>query len=151
MLWATSPDIASPSLITSSSSSWGRRQNRPGRQWVIIGVPFGSRVVTCPVACVTDVGAGSWHDGSVFRGVSRHGHIGMDASLGMVLLLPLSKRFYRAALADGHDKAAASAMAATVGGHSLRAGFVTAAWPALLSRRSWSRRVTRGLKRRGRG
>ena len=34
---------------------------------------------------------------------------------------------FRAALEDGHDTKGAYALADTVGGHSLRAGFVTAA------------------------
>jgi integrase len=46
---------------------------------------------------------------------------------GHGIALAVKRGVYNAAIADGHDDATASAMAATVGGHSLRAGFVTAA------------------------
>ena len=61
------------------------------------------------------------------RHVSRHGHIGNTAITGHEIALAIKNAVYRAAIADGHDDATAKATAATVGGHSLRAGFVTAA------------------------
>jgi integrase len=94
----------------------------------IIGVPFGSRVLTCPVRALRAwLEASGITSGPVFRRVSRHGHIGSAAITGHGIALAVKQAVYRAALADGHDEATAKAMAATIGGHSLRAGFVTAA------------------------
>jgi integrase len=103
------------------------KSDQEGAGWVI-GVPFGSRVLTCPVRALRAwLEASGITSGPVFRRVSRHGHIGSSAITGHGIALAVKQAIYRAALADGHDEATAKAMAATVGGHSLRAGFVTAA------------------------
>jgi len=94
----------------------------------VIGVPFGSRVLTCPVRALRAwLEAAGITSGPVFRSVTRHGHIGSAAITGHGIALAVKQAVRRAALAEGHDEATASAIAATVGGHSLRAGFVTAA------------------------
>ena len=106
----------------------GRSKSDQEGSGVMIGIPFGSRVLTCPVRALRAwVEAAGFTSGPVFRGVSRHGHIGSSAITGHGIALVVKQAVYRAAFADGHDKAAASAMAASVGGHSLRSGFVTAA------------------------
>ena len=106
----------------------GRSKSDQEGSGLIIGIPFGSRVLTCPVRALRAwVEAAGITSGPVFRGVSRHGHIGSAAITGHGIALAVKQAVYRAALADGHDEAAASAIAATVGGHSLRAGFITAA------------------------
>jgi len=46
---------------------------------------------------------------------------------GHGIALVVKRAVFRSALADGHDLKTAYALADTVGGHSLRAGFVTAA------------------------
>jgi integrase len=46
---------------------------------------------------------------------------------GHGIALAIKRAVFRSAMADGLDATAAYALAATVGGHSLRAGFVTAA------------------------
>ncbi len=46
---------------------------------------------------------------------------------GHGIALAIKRAVYRAELATGHGEAEAMASAATVAGHSLRAGFVTAA------------------------
>ncbi len=106
----------------------GRSKSDQEGSGVIIGVPFGSRVLTCPVRALRGwLEAASITSGPVFRRVSRHGHIGSVAITGHGIALAVKQAVHRAALADGHAEAAASAMAASVGGHSLRAGFITAA------------------------
>ncbi len=86
----------------------------------VIGIPYGARPETCPVVAV-DV----WQNearisrGALFRYVTRHGYVGDDA------LNPgsIARIVKRAAAAAGIDSE-------TVSGHSLRAGFVTAACAA---------------------
>ena len=102
--------------------------DRSSAGFTISGVPFGSRVATCPVRALRAwLEASGITSGPVFRPVSRHGHVGSSAMTGHGIALAVKRGVYNAAIADGHDDATASAMAATVGGHSLRAGFVTAA------------------------
>jgi integrase len=106
----------------------GRSKSDQEGHGTIIGIPFGSRLQTCPVralrACLEAAGIS---DGPAFRAVTRHGHVGSSAITGHGIALAVKQAVYRSAILDGHDEDAATAMAATVGGHSLRAGFVTAA------------------------
>jgi len=106
----------------------GRSKSDQEGNGAIIGVPFGSRLQTCPVRALRAwLEASGITVGPIFRGVSRHGHIGSAGITGHGIALAIKQAVYRAALTDGHDEAAALVLAATVGGHSLRAGFVTAA------------------------
>ena len=106
----------------------GRSKSDQEGQGAIVGVPFGSRVLTCPVRALRAwLDAAGITSGPVFRRVSRHGLAGSEAITGHGIALAIKQAVRRAALADGHDEATAAAMVATVGGHSLRAGFVTAA------------------------
>jgi integrase len=94
----------------------------------VIGVPFGSHVETCPVRALRAwLEAAGTTSGAVFREVTRHGRIGDTPLTGRAIARTVKRAVYNAALADGHDAESASALAATVAGHSLRAGFVTAA------------------------
>jgi integrase len=94
----------------------------------VIGVPFGSHAETCPVRAMRAwLEAAGITGGPVFRSISRHGRIGATPIAGKVIALAVKRAVFRSALADGHDKRTAYALADTVGGHSLRAGFVTAA------------------------
>jgi hypothetical protein len=62
-----------------------------------------------------------------FPGKFRVPHSGKTSIAGKVIALAVKRAVFRAALVDGHDKRTAYALANTVGGHSLPAGFVTAA------------------------
>lgn len=94
----------------------------------VIGVPFGSHAETCPVRALR-----AWLDisgipsGPVFRRITRHGHIGDAPMTGHGIALVVKRAVFRSALAEGLTLKDAYALADTVGGHSLRAGFVTAA------------------------
>jgi integrase len=106
----------------------GRSKSDQEGQGAVIGVPFGSHAETCPVRALR-----AWLDvagitsGPVFRSITRHGHISKSAMTGHGIALAVKRAVFRSALADGHDKRSAYALADTVGGHSLRAGFVTSA------------------------
>lgn len=94
-----------------------RSKTDPDGQGRRIGVPYGSHPTTCPVRALR-----AWREllgvegGPLFRPVSRHGHIG-DGRLSDRAVPLIIKR---AAARAGLDPARYS-------GHSLRAGFVTAA------------------------
>jgi site-specific recombinase XerD len=83
----------------------------------IIGIPYGSNPVTCPVR--------AWRawlevlritEGAAFRPVDRHGHIGITRLSGQAVALVLKRHAARAGLDPGE-----------VAGHSLRAGLATSA------------------------
>jgi len=83
----------------------------------IIGIPFGSNPVTCPVrAWRAWLEVSGITEGAAFRPVDRHGHIGGARLSGQAVALVLKRRASRAGL-DADD----------VAGHSLRAGLATAA------------------------
>ena len=90
-----------------------------------IGIPFGSTPETCPVRAVrawlTEAGI---TEGPLFRSVTRHGGLGARLSGRAV-----------ARIVQGHA-AAVGLEAAQFGGHSLRAGFATAAAQAGKSERA---------------
>ncbi len=106
----------------------GRSKSDQEGKGAVIAVPFGSQVTTCPIrslrAWLAEAGI---EQGPVFRPITRHGRIGTDAMTGHGIALAVKRAVYRAELATGHSEAEAMASAATVAGHSLRAGFVTAA------------------------
>lgn len=89
-----------------------------------VGIPYGSRLETCPVRSTR-----SWFDnagicrGPVFLAINRHGHIKGRLTGASVALIV--KRYAAAAGLD----------AALFAGHSLRAGFATAAALAGVSER----------------
>jgi integrase len=106
----------------------GKSKSDQEGEGAILGVPFGSHTETCPVRALrTWLEASGIVTGPVFRRVTRHGHIGSEAMTGHGIALAVKRAVFRAALADGLSKREAYAVADTVGGHSLRAGFVTAA------------------------
>jgi integrase len=82
-----------------------------------VAIPFGGHEDTCPVRALRAwIEAASIEDGPVFRPVNRHGQVGAERLTGRGVALVVKQ--YIGAL--GKDTAAYS-------GHSLRAGFVTAA------------------------
>ena len=105
----------------------GRSKSDQEGDGAVIGVPFGSHAETCPVRALR-----AWLDvagitsGRVFRPVTRHGHIGADAMSPHAIAIAVKRAVFRSALAEGYSKKDAYSLADTVGGHSLRAGFVTA-------------------------
>jgi integrase len=106
----------------------GKSKSDQEGQGAVIGVPFGSHAETCPVRAMRAwLEVGAIASGPVFRRVTRHGHVGTEAMTGHGIALAVKRAVFRAALADGYSKREAYALADTVGGHSLRAGFVTAA------------------------
>jgi len=106
----------------------GQSKSDQEGEGAVIGVPFGSHAETCPVRALRAwLDAAAITSGPVFRRVTRHGHIGDAPMTGHGIALAVKRAVFRAALADGRDLKTAYALADTVGGHSLRAGFVTAA------------------------
>lgn len=82
-----------------------------------IAIPLGNDAETCPVRALTAwLGAAGIESGPVFRSVNRHGHVGASRLTGQVVALIVKQ--YMAAI--GKDTS-------TFAGHSLRAGFATAA------------------------
>jgi integrase len=91
-----------------------------------IGIPYGSRPITCPVRALQDwLSCGNIKAGPLFRPLDRHGNIQparfSDRGVARVV--------QRAALAAGLDPAAFA-------GHSLRAGLATSAAAAGVSERA---------------
>ena len=106
----------------------GRSKSDQESKGAVIGIPFGSHAETCPVRALRAwLDASGITSGPVFRSVTRHGHINKSAMTGHGIALAVKRAVFRTALADGYDKKAAYTLADTVGGHSLRAGFVTSA------------------------
>ena len=106
----------------------GRSKSDQEGKGAVIGIPFGSHAETCPVRALRAwLDASGITSGPVFRSVTRHGHINKSAMTGHGIALAVKRAVFRTALADGYDKKAAYTLADTVGGHSLRAGFVTSA------------------------
>lgn len=90
-----------------------------------VGIPYGSRVATCPVRAVRDwLIAAGLTQGPLFRGVDPHGHVGRtrlsDKTVARVVKA--------AAAAAGFD-------ARQYAGHSLRAGLATSAAQAGVAER----------------
>ena len=82
-----------------------------------IAVPYGAHAATCPVRALRAwLELAAVTDGPVFRRVDRHGNVGAGRLTGRAVALVVQG--YAAAL--GRD-------ASDFGGHSLRAGFATAA------------------------
>jgi integrase len=86
-------------------------------QGVRVGIPYGSHHETCPVRAVQEwLEVAGVKSGPLFRSINRHGTVA-DASLTAASVALIVKR---AATRAGLD-------ASTFSGHSLRAGFATAA------------------------
>lgn len=82
----------------------------------VLGVPMGVSPATCPVRAVAAwLAAATITEGALFRAVTRHGHLG-----GRLSDRGVARIVQRQAEAIGLE-------AATVGGHSLRAGLITEA------------------------
>jgi len=83
----------------------------------IIGIPYGSNPVTCPVRAWRGwLEVSGITEGCAFRPVDRHGHIGATRLSGQAVALVLKRHAARAGLDP-----------AEVAGHSLRAGLATSA------------------------
>ena len=99
-----------------------------------IGIPFGSRLRSCPVMALDRWLARSRAtDGAVFRLVDRHGNISARRMSGEAVSLVVRERLTAAGIGP-----------AGYSGHSLRAGFVTSA--ALAGVPSWKIRRQTGHK-----
>lgn len=102
-----------------------------------IAVPRGRHAATCPVAAVTDwVMAAGLSGGPLLRPVDRFGRVGdgplCDRTVARVVKAAVTRAGERLGLAPAQIRARAVAVA----GHSLRAGFVTAA--ALAGADEWA-------------
>lgn len=83
----------------------------------IVGLPYGSRIETCPVRALRAwLNAAGIAAGPLFRAVDRHGNVGAQRMSGAAVALIVKRRVVHADL----DPAAFA-------GHSLRAGFATSA------------------------
>lgn len=83
----------------------------------IVGIPYGSRVETCPVRALTAwLALAGETCAPLFRSIDRHGNIAVERLTPAAVALIVKRR----ALAVELD-------AATFAGHSLRAGFATSA------------------------
>jgi site-specific recombinase XerD len=106
----------------------GKSKTDQEAQGVIIGVPFGSHAETCPVRALKAwLEVAGIEQGCIFRPVTRHGHIGNHAMSTSAIATAIKRAVFRSALAEGLSQKDAYALADTVAGHSLRAGFITAA------------------------
>jgi site-specific recombinase XerD len=86
-------------------------------QGVRVGIPYGSHHATCPVRAVQEwIEATSLESGPLFRSINRHGTVA-DARLSEAAVALIVKRAASRAELD----------AASFSGHSMRAGFATAA------------------------
>ena len=99
----------------------------------VIGLAYGSHPSTCPVRALArwrDAQAlqlgGAW--GPIFRAVDRHGNIGTARMDGGSVARMVKRRLVQALVDGGEGRAAAERIASNYAGHSLRAGFVTAAF-----------------------
>lgn len=92
----------------------------------LIGLAYGGDPRTCPVraytALVDVVG-----QGPLFRSINRHGHISAERLTPDSVARIIKRRLVAFKTEQGVDLATAKAWAADYSGHSLRAGFVTAA------------------------
>ena len=95
-----------------------RSKTDPEAKGTTVALPYGSTAATCPVRSYRAwIEAARITNGSVFRSVDRHGHVGQSRmNAGSVARL-----IQRAAQAAGLDPA-------RYAGHSLRAGFATQAF-----------------------
>lgn len=102
-----------------------------------VAIPFGSSAATCPVRCLRAwLDASRLASGAVFRGVSRHNHLGerLDGR-------DVARIVKRSASSAGLD-------ASTYSGHSLRAGLATSAARAgrddraIMRQGRWTSRAT---------
>ncbi|MFM2043681.1 MAG: hypothetical protein RLY86_2257 [Pseudomonadota bacterium] len=93
-----------------------------------VGIPKGAQPATCPVQAVRHwMVAGRLGPGPLFRRVDMHGNV-LAARLSPAAVADVVKRAVaRAGRAAGWTRAEVAAQVAAVSGHSLRAGFVTAA------------------------
>ncbi|MBE3206601.1 tyrosine-type recombinase/integrase [Frankia sp. CH37] len=103
----------------------------------LVGLPYGSRLPTCPVrAWRAWTAAAGLTDGPAFRGIDRHGHLA-------------AKRLSDRAVADIlARRAAAAGLTGRFAGHSTRRGFATEAYahgvpePAVMRQGRWKSRTT---------
>ncbi|HVR46902.1 MAG TPA: site-specific integrase [Candidatus Binatia bacterium] len=111
-------DVVDVRIVTNGLEVILRRsktdQEREGR---LIGIPYGSNLVTCPVRSVQGwLDRSAIVDGPLFRAVDRGGNIASTPLSDQTVALIVKRRAQRA----GFDPT-------RFGGHSLRAGFATSA------------------------
>jgi integrase len=107
-----------------------RRKEDAGGWGGVKGIPFGSSEASCPVRALQRwIMAAGLDEGPTFRPIDRHGNLG-EAALSGDAVADIVKRSVRHwALASGRAVSASQAdeLAASVAGHSLRAGMITTA------------------------
>lgn len=117
-------DLASDGLVVQLNKS---KTNQSGEEETI-GVPFGADPQVCPVrAYQAWLRVSGTESGPIFRPISRHGHMGVEAITGAAVALIVKRVIVSAAIAEGLTKAEAAARAMAFAGHSLRAGVATSA------------------------
>lgn len=83
----------------------------------LVGIPYGSQLVTCPVRAIKAWRERSMNDdAALFRAVDRHGNVAVTRLTAQAVALIVKRHAERAGLDP-----------ARFGGHSLRAGFATSA------------------------
>lgn len=96
-------------------------------------IAYGAQAETCPVrALIRWKQLARLSDGPVFPAIDRHGNLGAALS-GEAVAAVVKRAVERWAVATGQTRAQARQLAAAVGGHSLRAGALTAAVRAGMS------------------
>ena len=95
----------------------GLLEHPPARAGRVIDIPYGSTPITCPVrAWLAWLEVSGITEGSAFRSVDRHGHLGATRLTAQAVALVLKRHAARAGLDPGE-----------MAGHSLRAGLATSA------------------------
>lgn len=97
-------------------------------QGLIKAIPFGSDPATCPVRAVRAwLLAARLGEGPLFRRIDRAGNLFAQGLSGDAVAQIVKKAVGLAASREGWSKAEVARRQAAVAGHSLRAGFITAA------------------------
>lgn len=106
-----------------------RKEDAAGRGGVK-GIPFGRNEDSCPVRALQRwIMAAGLDEGPVFRAIDRHGNLSGAALSGEAVAEIVKRSVRRWALASDHAVSSRQAddIAASVAGHSLRAGMITTA------------------------
>lgn len=106
-----------------------RSKSDQAGEGTIKGVPHGSNPVTCPVLALKEwiVAAGLDADDPIFMPVDRLGRLERRRLSDRAVARVVKRTVERWGRAQGLSKAAIEELVASVSGHSLRAGFATAA------------------------
>lgn len=105
-----------------------RAKDDPYGRGEMVGIPHGSDPATCPVAAMKAwLMAAHIEEGAIFRGIESGGRIQAQPLTGRSVANILKRAILLAGRKAGRTEVDNKRRAAEVAGHSLRAGFITAA------------------------